>query len=180
MKAKNDVRATADDDKAAMTAATTDEKADVLCPVTVRFPRETWDRLREIADCIGVSQAQVVRDAVTYEMEHYAKYVHYVDKQQGKDIKAAIMSLTKAINEVQMELNRIGVNYNQEIRLKQIERKYAGKKLNDIGAIKSKIREEETVKAECNGFTREDLDAIMKRYEDATAKVGEVLCHILT
>ena len=76
---------------------------------------------------------------------------------------------------IRSELKRIGINYNQELKLKHIEKKYAGS--SNFDDIAMKAAEEEEIKKDC--LPAKDLDAIMNRYEEATKKVGEQLCRIL-
>ena len=90
-----------------------------------------------------------------------------------------IKALLDEVTAVKVELHRIGVNYNQAVRLKQVERKYAGRGM-DVGALLQRGKEEEEIKSECKDFSQEDIDALMVRYEKATSKVGEILCRILT
>ncbi len=133
----------------------------VLKPMTIRFSEEAWDAIEDVAWEHGTNKTERI-----------------VDEVQTAEIKELIKALFDEISAVRIELNRIGVNYNQAIRLKQIERKYANKGL-DVNAISAQYDETEKVKSECKGFSKEDMDALISRYETATKQVGEILCRIL-
>lgn len=144
-----------------------------LKPITVRFSSDAWDAIRDIAAENKISQAELVRMAVSGNLEKYLGTIRIVDKDEATKIREAILALLSELTKIQLELNRIGVNYNQEIRLRQIEKKYP----ND-SVLKAKA--ESTIKRDCNSFSIANIDAIMTRYESALKRVGDILCHILT
>ena len=153
------------------------EESGGLRPITVRFPEDAWRAIKEIADEHGISQAELVRMAVVGNLWRYLGDLKYIDREQGEEIKTAITALLDTISKIQFELHRIGINYNQEIKLRAIERKYAGDE--SFRAKEAKLKEEFAVKQESKNLSKDELDAIMKRYEVATKEVGEVLCRIL-
>mgnify|MGYP000002117664 CR=1 FL=1 len=150
----------------------------VLKPMTIRFSEEAWDAIEDVAWEHGTNKTELVRMAVVGNLARYLGNIRIVDEVQTAEIKELIKALFDEISAVRIELNRIGVNYNQAIRLKQIERKYANKGL-DVNAISAQYDETEKVKSECKGFSKEDMDALISRYETATKQVGEILCRIL-
>ena len=44
--------------------------------------------------------------------------------------------------------------------------------------IAQQMREEEAVKKDVQNLSREELDALLTRYEKATERVGDILCLI--
>ena len=78
-------------------------------------------------------------------------------------MKVQIINLFNVISEVKNELNRIGVNYNQEVRQRNIERKYGGDMTDRTGST---------------ALSWQELDALISRYERATKGVAD-LCRIL-
>ena len=152
---------------------------DHLKPITVRFSPEARDAIRDFAAEHGVSQAEIVRMAAVGNLYRYFGDIRFIDPEQGAEIKRCVMALLDTVSKIHTELNRIGVNYNQEIRLKQIERRYAGRHISYEDAMR-RGDEEREVMNECAGFSRAELDALMTRYEQATKQVGDILCRILT
>lgn len=92
-------------------------------------------------------------------------------------IHKEIAELGTELEKIRYELNRIGVNYNQEIRIKNIERKYS--KRSDYDTLKKKEKEIEEVKSESLKITPNDLRTLIKRYENAMAKAGAVLSKLV-
>ena len=148
-------------------------------PMTIRFPEDKWAIIEKRAKKAGVNKTDYIRMTFDDNLARYLGNIRIIDEEQAAEIKELIRALLNEISAVKIELHRIGVNYNQEIRLRQIERKYAGSGM-DVNTLFQRHAEEEQVKSECRGFSKEDMDDLIARYEKATAKVGEILCRILT
>lgn len=149
-----------------------------LRPITIRFSAEAWDAIDAIAKEHNTNKTELVRMAVAGNLARYLGDIRIIDTAEAKRIKKLIKRLLNETANIKTELHRIGVNYNQEIRLKQIERKYADRGI-DVNAMMTKYDETEKVKSECKGFSKDDLEALISRYEQATKQVGEILCRIL-
>ncbi|MBD5165209.1 hypothetical protein [Helicobacter sp.] len=154
-------------------------KKPALKPMTIRFSIESWGAIEDMAKKYGINKTELVRMAVTGNLARYLGSIRIIDEGQASEIKELIKSLLDEISVVKMELHRIGINYNQEIRLEQIKRKYASQGM-DFYDIEQKRKEIQSVKSECKDFSKEDLDILISRYENATKQVGEILCRILT
>lgn len=148
-----------------------------LRPITVRFSPDAWEAIRDVAAENNLPMAELVRRAVAGNLAEYLGTIRIVDAEQGEEIKSAIISLLGTLSNIENELRRIGVNYNQAVRLKNIERKYSNTR--DLSAAKRKSSEEQAIRQECKGFCKADLDTIMDRYETSMKQVGDLLCHIL-
>ena len=136
-----------------------------LRPITVRFGPDAWQAIRDLAADNNISQAELIRTTVAWKLHQYLGDVKIIDQQQATEIKAQIANLFTVISEVRNELNRIGVNYNQEVRQRNIERKYGGRDMTD--------------RAGGTALSWQELDALISRYEQATEQVGEFLYRIL-
>lgn len=150
-----------------------------LQPITIRFPPGVWAAIEDNAKKAGYNKTEFVRLAVAGNLARYLGTIRIMDEGQAAEIKDAIKSLFDEIAQVKSELHRIGVNFNTEIKLKAIERKYAGRSWNMDDAMRQ-YDEEQKAKAECRGFSKDDMEALITRYEKATSEVGEILCRILT
>ena len=151
------------------------EDEERLCPVTVRFPSGVWEAISRISADRSCSMADLVRLVVEWGLQGMEE--HTLKEKQISELRDAIIQLTDEISQVQRELNRIGVNYNQEIKIKNIERKYSNRKNLDERA--SYFREMEVVKKENTTLNKDELDSLMSRYEEATKVAGETICRIL-
>ena len=126
--------------------------------ITVRFSKKEAESLSSIATEYNTTLSDVVRCATRGELDKYLGRVKYVDAKQGSVINNNIITLGNVIMETRDHLRRLGVNFNQ------IAKKVnAGdmKALTESGAL----------------ISREELDAITRRMEQATKEAGEiVLC----
>lgn len=138
---------------------------DRLVPLTVRFTPDAWDAIRDIAHSSGVSQAELVRMAVSGNLGRYLGTVKLIDKDQAEALRDEITRLFSVMTEVKDELNKIGVNYNQAVKNLNIARKYGRTGMEEKGGG--------TVPP------MGELDALIGRYETATEGVRD-LCRILT
>ena len=146
-----------------------------MCPVTVRFPYTVWEAIRSLSAERDCSMAHLVRQIVEYGVSDIDQ--HFLREDQLSELRTAVIQLMDVISQIQRELHRIGVNYNQQIKLRNIEQKY--KNLTDIDSRMAQIREAEAVRKDSNHLSKEELENIISRYEEATRKAGEVLCRIL-
>ena len=144
-----------------------------LCPITVRFPQGVYEAISDTARDNCISKAELVRMAVEGNLIVYLGDIRIIDKQQGAEIKEQITALFDAVSRAENELHRIGVNFNQLVRLKHIERKYSG------AICTNRTEEENAIRCESVDLSKEELDAIISRYEQATRQVGDSLRHML-
>ena len=143
-------------------------------PITVRFNPDAMRVFREMADEHHTSVAELVRIVVDNRMSEYLGTVQYLDYEQGEEILKKMCEISNQLEEMRLELNRIGVNFNQEIKLKQIEKKY--KNRTGFTDTQRKLMERDKVLGEPS-LPVEEMENILRRFEKAAAKVGEALCH---
>lgn len=140
-----------------------------LKPVTVRFTEGAYDAIREIASEQGWSMADTVRKGFDMELVKYLDTVRYMDYDQGKEIQRRLMDLANLLQGISGELRRIGVNYNQDIRLRLTALKSADGSGATLDEGKIELRRKRLML---------DLETVLSRYETATKKVGDELCRM--
>lgn len=150
------------------------ERYDKLIPVTVRLTSEIYDVIAGIADRNDISKAEAVRLAVDNRLLDYVGKVQYVYPEQGKEIRLLLGKLATEIQKIRMEINRIGVNYNQEMKLKNIEKKYENRR--SVDAIMRKVKEEEKVRNGIDVVSEEGLNELLDRCDKITKRLGDVKC----
>lgn len=143
--------------------------------VTVRFTTDALSVIDELAELNGRTRSEIIRLAVDNRLANYLPKVTFLEHEDAVKFRKELTNLLSAIEDIRNELHRIGVNYNQELKLKQIEKKYSGGKM-DYNTIMQKQHDEEEVLKDVSNLKPEELDALMTRYEEATKKVGEALC----
>lgn len=152
-------------------------KNERLVQLCVRFSPGAFDAIKGVAAVNHVSMAELVRMAVAGNMADYLGTVKILDRKQAVEIRELLREIMNEMVRIRLELNRIGVNYNQEVRLKNLEHKYKGK--YSITDIQDMMREKDEIEQECRGFSKGDMDRLMGEYEAATQKVGEALWRIV-
>ena len=136
-----------------------------LVAITIRFTVDAMDVIKQIAEANNMSIAELVRMAVDDRLIKYLQGVVFIDEDQGEKIREELYELGTVLGEIKFELNRIGVNINQQAKIKNMQYKYGG--------ADGKLDEKEN--SEYSG----EMENIIRRFEDAAKKAGDALCHIL-
>ena len=148
-----------------------------LIPTTVRYPEGAMSIIRGVAEEHGCSAAELIRIATCGNLSKYLGGVAYVDAEQGKRIEELLREILTEMERIRRELNRIGVNFNQRMKLENIERKI--KSTHVIRISMEYSEEKKKIEKGTNVLNKEELDTLMRRFEAAARKAGEALCHIL-
>lgn len=154
-----------------------EKKKERLVPITVRFTNGAVEAIADVARRHNMTKAEIIRLALDGKLSSYLENLVYIDDRKAEKIYREVSELGTELEKIRYELNRIGVNYNQEIRLKNIERKY--EKKNDYDSIKKKEKELDEVRSESLRITPKDLNIIIRRYENALEKASEQLAKLV-
>lgn len=136
-----------------------------LVPVTVRFTADAMDVISEIAEANRMSKAELVRMVVDDRLIKYLENMVFIDAAQGEEIRKQLFELGTILGEIKLELHRIGVNVNQQTKIKNMQNKYG------VATEKISISNDMDPSRE--------IQSIMRRFEITADKVGGALCHIL-
>lgn len=145
--------------------AATLNQNDMLIPITVRFNVAAMSVIDEIAKANGMSKAELVRIAVDDRLIKYLEQVIFLDKEEAEVVRKELYELGTVLGEIKYELHRIGVNINQQTKIKNMQYKY----YSAAGEMSGNNNQE---------FPK-DMENIMRRFEAALKKAGDALCHIL-
>lgn len=160
-------------------ADTNEEK---MRAVTIRFTESVYDAIDTLANEFDVSIATVVRLAVDNNLAKYLGDLKYINKQQGNEINSKICKATDEFRDIATQLRRIGINYNQELKMKHIEAKdysdFASEDMIDSDIEKRALAFQKNVMTNMKSFDKDELEKLMMRYEKATESLGEALWHI--
>lgn len=150
-----------------------DEK---LVAMSVRFSPEVMNVINEISRLNHLSKAQLVRYCVDNRLaQHLSQNTREIDDEKADLIRTEIYNLNNLLQKIKLELNRIGVNYNQAVKIQNIRNKYP--EIMDANQIQRRIDEED--EAILNSLSKEELEMIISRFEAATKKAGDEICAIL-
>lgn len=148
-----------------------DEKG--LRQVTTRLPLKDIETIENLAKDNGCSAAHIVRCAVDGSLSKYLAEVQYVDREQGEAIKKLHEKLFTEISGMRTELHRIGVNYNQEVKLKNLENKFAEGKID----IRELMNVRQSIVAECKGFSPDVINEIINRFDSIVEEFVNVMAY---
>ncbi len=151
--------------------------------ITVGFDEKTYNELCGLAKEYGMSLSAVTRIAFEENLRIYFGKVRYIDREQADEIRKTLLEILDNCRKIYNEANRIGVNYNQEIRLKNAEAKWneASKwgyyRLKERTAV---LEEYEKIKKEIDNvaFSKEEVETLLTEYKNATEKMQELVCRI--
>ena len=145
-----------------------------LIPITVRFTTDGYDAICDLAEQYKMSKAEIVRLATDDRLIKYLGNTVYIDKEQGEAVTLAVGKIGTELEKIRLELNRIGVNYNQAQRLKNIQEKY--KNRTDFDSIRYRMNEEDEVQSGINAVTEKGIGDLIDRFENLTKEAGDLLC----
>lgn len=161
-----------------------------LIPLTARHHESSYNAISELAEEFKVGKAVVVRMSTAGHLEKYLGQVRFIDEEQGRTINENIVSIGNIVSEIRNELRRIGINYNQEIKIRNIakqiaieneaykkQEKYADldMKMEHFNKIENLEKSMELMQTSATDLSKDELENLMERYEQAS----ENLCNIL-
>lgn len=97
-----------------------------LVSMNVRLSRGAYDAVADLAGEYGVSKAAVIRAALSGNMGDFLGSVRFQDAAQGAEIRDGIARLCAASADIGRQLQRIGKNYNDALRLAHTAAKQGG------------------------------------------------------
>lgn len=151
--------------------------------MSVTMSADTHRALKRLAEEYHVSIAFVVRVAIEKRLNDYFGTFRYIDRQQAEKIYNVTAEIADNSRNILNNVRRIGINYNQELKLKNAEEKYhAVLKEKNIGyEAMSKAKDEyDKVKAdiENNSLNKEELNELLQRFEVAADVMKGLVWHI--
>lgn len=151
--------------------------------ISVSLEQNVYDEICRLACEHNVSMAYVIRFAVENRLKEYLGTIRYIDKAQGAEIIKYASEISDNSRHILSNIRRIGVNYNQELRLKNAEQKYQniiGNKYSSTATILAARDEYEKEKrqVESTCLDKDELYELLSSFEKLTDKMKELVCHI--
>lgn len=140
-----------------------------MVPMTIRTSRAVMDVIERSAELNGVSKATIIRLCIDNRLIEYLQTVQVIDEECAAQIHRDIYELNTKLQEIKLELKRIGINYNQEVRLMNIRAKYPD--ISNARQLQQRIDEED--EAVLNTLDKSELNEILHRFTDAILEAGE-------
>lgn len=161
------------------------EKEEKLIASTVRFGEQAHKTISDFAKEYNCSFAEIVRVAVDDALERYFGNVVYVDKKTGKEVLKKLAEIGTELDGIRSEMKRIGCNYNQDLKVKNMEMKQVKilEQLSDSNVpadVKTELKKKySSLEAMIQASTRnvpqldkQELENLMERLEKVSEKVG--------
>lgn len=150
---------------------------------TLRLPPELDAKLTDAAKAAGVTKATATRLLLENELPKVAG-VSFANEQQGAEIRAILYDTLTEMRRIRTELNRIGINYNAELRLKQAiyncDRKATEALVSgDLVTRKHYVDEGNALRKklyEDNDIDENVIKDLIAQYEQITKEVSKILC----
>lgn len=151
--------------------------------MSVTMSADTHRALKKLADEYHVSIAFVVRVAIEKRLSDYLGTLRYIDREQGEKIYNVTAEIADNSRNILNNVRRIGINYNQELKLKNVEEKYrAVLKEKNVGYDKMTKAKDEYDKAkadiENNSLNKEELNILLHGFESAADTMKGLVWHI--
>lgn len=89
-----------------------------------RMTEPESNMIDKLAAEYDVTPSHVLRLIMSANMKKYFNDLKYMDHEQGAEIKEIITDIAEYLSKIRYELNRIGVNYNQDMKLRQAQKKF--------------------------------------------------------
>lgn len=144
-----------------------------LIQVTIRLPLNVKEKIDGLAKSGGCSTAEIMRRSLDGSLSEYLGEVQYVDREQGEAIKKQLENLFSEISGMRMELNRIGINYNQEVRLQNLGMQIREGKIS----VSEASSMHQSITAECKGFSPEAINKIMDKFDRDVEEFVNVMAY---
>ena len=151
--------------------------------MSVTMSQSAHDKIMELAKECNASMAHIIRLAIEKRLNDYLSSIRYIDKEQGEEIYNISIQIADNSRLILNNVRRIGVNYNQELRLKNAEKKYHDiLKEKNVGIAKMTDAKNEYDKAkndiEATCFNKEELSELLHNFEAITDEMKGLVCRI--
>lgn len=161
-----------------------------LIPLTARHHESSYRAISELAEEFKVGKAVVVRMSTAGHLEKYLGQVRFIDEDEGRTINENIVNIGNLISEMRNDLRRIGINYNQEIKIRNIAKQIAieneaykkqeryadlDMKMEHFNKVENLEKEMELLRMSSTDLTEETLENFMEKYE----QISESICNVL-
>ena len=166
-----------------------------LIPLTTRFTEPTYGIIRDLSIDYNESMAEVTRMATESSLDKYFGNVRWLNNEDAKVINHNIVVTAKLFKDAVFQLRKIGVNYNQDVQIKNLQRKIDeyNKKILSLGANETALlmkyldeqsvlkKQKEALEAQIydHGLDVNTIEKLVNQLTEATERCGDQLCRIL-
>lgn len=151
--------------------------------MSVSMSTDTYNAASKLAAEFNVSIASIIRLAIEKRLNDYLSNVRYIDHDLAEKICNTAEEIADNSRLILSNIRRIGINYNQELRLKNAKNKYHSilqSSNNDYKRWMEAKDEYEKAKSEIEKscLNKEELGDLFARFEAATEEMRLLTCLI--
>lgn len=165
-----------------------------LIPLTSRHLESSYVAISELAEEFKVGKAVVVRLSTAGQLAKYLGNIRFIDEEQGQTINENIVHIGNIVSDIRNELSRIGLQFADEAKrktlitqirqeeedYKQCERKADWYRIVEhVDRLEKLEGELQLLDKLATDLTKEEFELLMKRYEEASKKMCEILTQFL-
>ena len=171
-----------------------DGTRDELKALTVRFKKKTYEIIRDLSVEYNMPMAEVTRRAAETNLQDYFSQIRYLNHEDAEAVNKNIDHMAKAFHAAIFQLKKIGANYDQELYLKNLQRKISAydkeiqacgvgetsrlmQLLDEQAALRKKKAEMEA-QIDAQGLDVNVISKLITQLTEATEKCGDELCRI--
>ena len=144
---------------------------------------DTYNAASKLAAEFNVSIASIIRLAIEKRLNDYLSNVRYIDHDLAEKICNTAEEIADNSRLILSNIRRIGINYNQELRLKNAEQKYLSVmqgstiSYNRMAEAKDEYEKAKS-EIEKNCLNQEELNDLFTRFESVAEEMRELICLI--
>ena len=151
--------------------------------IKIRVEEDTYELICSTAKEHKLKIAVLIRAVLKDRLETFNRKCRYADTEQSEKIEVSCREISKELRHINNNITRIGINYNQEVRLKNAERKYKA----IAEDAKSSPLERSHAMYEYNKVKREitegsldmnELNNILSQLRKSVSEMEDMLCLI--
>lgn len=148
----------------------------------IRLCRDSYEAAKGVADEYGLSFSQVVRLALSDNLDKLARKTRYRDSEQGEQIRATVMDILNKVEAIEMNLRRLGNNTNQIARYyntqmlleKEQNQKYSSAAKvaiyqQDLDSLHKQIQ---------NSYSKDELEKLIDDFEKTVSDLSDFFWQI--
>lgn len=149
--------------------------------ISARLPEELIQALDEVSASEGASRSAIINTLLKNRLPKRNTQLTFVQHDDAVKFYTSLFQIFDEMNAIKNELNKIGVNYNQEVKALNRGHKKSSSSAFDTPRSLLEIELNMNEKDDENVTTKLDINALKElviRYEKASRKVDETLCLI--
>ena len=134
------------------------EQSESLIPMTIRLTSDVYETMKIVSDENNMKMSELCRRLLSRKLALSLKHIYFVEPEDGKELKREVSKIGSELERIRCEINHIGVNYNQDVKIRNAQVKQGLKP--DWDPTQNLGNELSTLLARCDSLAKEMGDAL--------------------